>query len=122
MLLCVLFSGCASIASFNQHGIHKVVVLDFVSSDLNMCSPSDVDLTNADAQLFFQARSKLVTHKTLHDYYEWSPCYATGSLIYIRRFCEWKIYASAIGSIRCGSHVWYFACDDGCDDLLTKDQ
>lgn len=121
-LLFVALSGCASVADFNQQGVNEVHTLDFISSDINSCKPSDVDLTNSDAQAFFQTRSKLVTHKTLHDYYEWAPCYAVGSMKYMEEVCEWKIYASAIGSIKCGDRVWYFACDDGCNDLLTKTQ
>jgi hypothetical protein len=103
--------------------ITDVYVVDFMSDnekDLS-CDSSSVDLTHRDAKFFFTERAQQVTHKTLHDYFYWSPCYMVGNLKYAGKTCSWRVYASGIGSISCKEQqVWYFACDDGCDDLLRK--
>ncbi|MDR3056409.1 MAG: hypothetical protein LBU53_13625 [Zoogloeaceae bacterium] len=106
---------------FDKKFITDVDVIDYEVGDANICDSSSIYLTHRDAKIFFTERAQQVTHKILHDYFYWSPCYMVGTLKYKGELCSWDIYASGIGNFSCGEgRVWYFACDDGCDDLLRK--
>jgi len=95
-----------------------VYVQDFHSDEPKRCTTADVELSHKQAHEFFK-RSKVVTSNTLHDHYEYAPCYIEGTLKYQSKPCDWKIRAGATGSVTCGDKTWYFACDD-CDDLFKK--
>jgi hypothetical protein len=109
--------------AFDKNLITDVYVLDYEVGDENVCNASSIYLTHRDAKIFFTERAQQVTHKILHDYFYWSPCYMYGELRYKGELCSWSIYASGIGDFVCGDQKEvYFACDDGCDDLLRKNE
>lgn len=96
--------------------ISQVYVEDFQTENMNDCKPSDVDLSNDEAEQFF-LRSKKVEYKIIHDHYNVAPCYLEGILKVKNKSCDWKIQASAVGSITCGGELDYYVCDS-CDDLF----
>ena len=107
---------CASMA-IDVNRITDVYVADFHSDDIEHCRPSDVDLSHSQARAFF-LRAKRVDIKTLHDHYNYAPCYIEGTLKHGTQPCDWQIRAGATGQISCGKITEYFVCDD-CDDLFT---
>jgi|GEM_PF-557722 len=119
ILILTCLSGCVSMMDFNRDSIKDVFVLDFESKEQN-CDRSSVGVNHTDARKFFQNRATMMTKRQIDVYYPYVMCYAMGSLVYMGAVCEWKIYASGTGNIKCKDRTWYFACDD-CDDLLHKD-
>jgi hypothetical protein len=118
--LAVLTLGaCAGVEprGFEVGALSDVYVADFRSTEMDRCRPSDVPLGHAEAAAFFR-RAKVVDSRTLHDHYDFAPCYVEGTLKYRANSCEWKIRAGATGQIRCNEQEWLFACDD-CGDLFT---
>ena len=113
--LAVALSGCASLVPFGG-GIDQVYVADFKSDAPASCRPSDVNLSHAQAAAFFR-RAREVDYKTLHDHYELAPCYIMGTSKRHGESCDWKIRPGGTGSMRCGAHITYFACDT-CADLF----
>ena len=81
------------------------------------CKPADVDLNNSEAAAFF-VRSKIVDYKIVHDHYNVAPCHIEGVLTLGKQICEWKIQASAIGTVTCKGTVNYYVCDS-CEDLFN---
>jgi len=110
-------SGCLSM-DFQRDSISNVFVEDFESTEKN-CNASDVNVTHTAARKFFQSRATMMTKRQIDLYYPYVVCYAMGSLEYWGERCDWEIYASGTGNIKCGEYTWYFACDD-CEDLLNK--
>ena len=96
----------------------NVYVQDFHSDKPEQCTTADVELGHKQAHEFFK-RAKVVSHRTLHDHYEYAPCYIEGTLKYKSKSCDWKIRAGATGSVTYGKEVWYFACDE-CGDLFEN--
>jgi len=94
-----------------------VYVEDFHSDDMESCRSSDVDLNNEEARQFFE-RSRQVEYRVIHDHYMVAPCYIEGVLKNKGKTCDWKIQASAIGSIRCDEETRYYVCDR-CEDLFN---
>ena len=108
-------ASCAT-AAFDTRAITEVYVADFHSDDLQHCRPAHVDLSPSQAKEFF-TRAKRVDRRTLHDHYNYAPCYLEGTLKYKQNSCNWEIRAGATGHIACGKATEYFACDT-CDDLF----
>jgi hypothetical protein len=115
----LLLTACSGLGArgFDRNDITDVHVDDFQSTEMDHCRPSDVPLGNARAAEFFR-RAKLVDARTLHDHYDYAPCFVEGTLKYRSAPCEWRIRTAATGSIRCGEQERLFACDD-CDDLFV---
>jgi len=97
--------------------ISGVYVEDFQTEDINVCKPSDVDLNNYEAEKFF-SKSRKVEYEIIHDHYNVAPCYIEGVLTLDGKFCDWKIQASSIGSIKCNGKVNYYVCDS-CEELFN---
>jgi hypothetical protein len=97
--------------------ISDVYVEDFQTEDINVCKPSDVDLSNYKVEKFF-SKSRKVEYKIIHDHYNVAPCYLEGVLKVSGKACDWKIQASSIGSIKCNDEVNYYVCDS-CEDLFN---
>ncbi|WP_263139795.1 hypothetical protein [Pseudomonas sp. RIT-PI-AD] len=93
-------------------------VEDFNSENVQRCRATDVDLDNEQVQDFF-TRAQLVDSKTLHDHYNFAPCYIEGVVTYEGRSCDWQIRAGATGQISCGGEVWLYACDR-CAELFES--
>ena len=115
----VLLTACGGLAMHgsDRNDVTDVYVEDFQSTEMDRCRPSDVPLDNGAAAEFFR-RAKLVDGRTLHDHYNYAPCFVEGTLKYHSNSCEWRIRAGATGEIRCGQQERLFACDD-CDDLFA---
>lgn len=115
----LLLTACSGLGthSFDRDDVTDVYVDDFQSTEMDHCRPSDVPLGNAEAAEYFR-RAKLVDARTLHDHYNYAPCFVEGTLKYQSTSCEWRIHAGATGEIRCGEQERLFACDN-CDDLFT---
>ena len=96
--------------------ITDVYVADFGSEDIESCRPSDVDLSNNEVKEYF-LRARQVDHKTIHDHYNYAPCYIVGTLKSNSTVCNWEIRAGATGHIECGGKTRYYVCDT-CDDLF----
>ena len=108
---------CAA-SGFDSGAITDVYAADFRSDDMKHCRPADVDLSHSQAKEFF-TRAKHVDRRTLHDHYNYAPCYIEGTLKYKSKSCSWEIRAGATGSIACGKVTEYFACDT-CADLFKS--
>lgn len=104
--------------TFDAAAITESWVKDFESTDPASCKKADVDPTHSDVRRYFH-RAKALDEKTLNDNYPVAPCYSMGVLKYKGEWCDWTISAASTGSIACGKHKWFFACDD-CDELLVK--
>ena len=102
--------------SFQSDKITDVYVADFGSEDIERCGPSDVDLSHSGAREFF-IRAREVDQKTIHDHYNYAPCYIEGTLKYGSMSCEWEIRAGATVQIKCIQKTNYFVCDT-CEDLF----
>lgn len=113
-----LLAGCAGIFTntLDLNYIHDVYVADFHSDDMTTCRPSDVPLNHSRARKFFQ-RGRVVDSRTIHDHYDWAPCYVEGTLRYQGKGCNWNIRAGATARVWCGDNEWYVVCDD-CEDLF----
>ena len=116
LVFCTFFIVSCSYKTINVNEIKGVYVSDFHSDEVNVCRPSDVDLSHNDVHIFF-LRAKIISLKTMHDHYNYAPCYIEGTLVYHSVFCEWEIRAGSTGRIKCKRDEWYFACD-ACDDLF----
>lgn len=116
LLACLFIASCAPNQKM-EHSISHVYIEDFQTENMNECKPSDVDLNNEEAKQFF-LRSTKVEYKTVHDHYNVAPCYIEGTLKTNNNICDWKIQASAIGSISCRGLVNYYVCDS-CEDLFN---
>ncbi|MFP5349746.1 MAG: hypothetical protein ACLGHO_07870 [Gammaproteobacteria bacterium] len=110
-----VLASCAT-SAFDTRAITDVYVADFHSDDMQQCRPADVDLSHSQAKEFF-THARRVDRRTLHDYYNYAPCYIEGTLKYKQNSCNWEIRAGATGHIACGNVTEYFACDT-CDDLF----
>ena len=108
---------CAT-SGFDTRAITDVYVADFHSDDIKHFRPTDVDLTHRQAKEFF-TRAKRVDRRTLHDHYNYAPCYIEGTLKYKKEPCNWEIRAGATGSIACGNATEYFDCVT-CGDLFKS--
>ena len=115
--LALTLISCAT-SGFDTRAITDVYVADFHSDDMKHCRPADVDLSHSQAKEFF-TRAKRVDHRTLHDHYNYAPCYIEGTLKNKQNFCRWEIRAGATGSIACDKATEYFACDT-CADLFKS--
>ena len=68
------------------------------------------------ANTFFK-KSKIIDAKTMHDEYDYLPCYVYGTLSYRNESCHWEIRAGGTGLIQCPDQEYIIACDK-CDELL----
>lgn len=114
VFICAFTISCSS--KFDSQIIKELYVQDFQSTDITSCTPSDVNLTHAEALAFFQ-QAKLVDGKIIHDHYIYAPCYIEGTLKYQGNICDWNIRAGQTGIINCKSEELFFACDE-CDSLF----
>lgn len=119
----IYFIGAMILASCTNTGLQTnkitdVYVADFSSDDIESCRPSDVGLSHSEAKDFF-IKAKQLEYTSIHDHYEFAPCFIEGTLKYDSMVCEWEIRASATGQIKCDKNVYYFACDT-CDDLFLQ--
>jgi hypothetical protein len=110
-----LLASCTTVG-FDPAAMQDVYVADFRSDEIDRCRPTDIPLGHPQARAFFM-RAKQVSQKTLHDHYNYAPCYIAGTLKHRSKPCDWEIRAGATGHIRCSSETWYFACDQ-CEDLF----
>jgi hypothetical protein len=115
-IICLLLASCTYFQGSNQE-ISEVYVKDFQTEDMDSCKPSDVDLNNNEAKIFF-LKSRKVDYKVIHDNYNVAPCFIEGVLKSSGRICNWKIQASSIGNMECNGDVTYFVCDQ-CEDLFN---
>ncbi len=111
IIICILLLASCSTTLFSQ-----VYVEDFQSDDIDICSPSDVDLNHFEAKQFFE-RSRQVDYQIIHDHYVIAPCYIEGIMKFKGKNCDWNIQASSIGNVTCGDETNYYVCDD-CEDLF----
>ena len=73
-------------------------------------------LNEQQAHMFFK-KSKIIDAKTMHDNYDYLPCYVYGTLGYNNETCNWEIRAGGTGLIQCPGQDYIIACDS-CDELL----
>ena len=109
---------CSSSNEIEPNRFVDVYVQDFHSDKPTQCTTTDVNLSHQQSHEFFK-RSKVVDSKTIHDHYEYAPCYIEGTLKHKSTLCDWEIRAGATGQVKCNSNIWMFACDD-CDDLFSN--
>jgi hypothetical protein len=114
--LLFLLAGCAQPHASDSENIEDIVISGFQSQESDSCRPSDVPLDQKQVWSFFQ-RATSIDSRTLHDNYEWAPCYLEGTLKYRERVCTWQVRAGGIGVIECPAAEQYFACKE-CDDLF----
>ena len=72
---------------------------------------SDFDMTEAQVEDFFR-RSTVISFKTLHDQYDYLPCYVSGSAIINDKTCDWEVRAGGIGIKSCDNIIEYHVCED----------
>lgn len=110
--LWVLLVGCAA----QYQNIKDVSIAGFQSDEPERCRPSDVSLDERQITSFFE-RATGIDGRTLHDHYEWAPCYLEGTLNYRGEACTWRVRAGATGEIKCAAQEQYFGCNT-CGDLF----
>ena len=116
--LLMLLSGCSHSHTSYINNVEDIVISRFQSEEPQSCRPSDVLLDRNQVRDFFQ-RAATIDSRTLHDRYEWAPCYLEGTLKYQGQACTWQVRAGATGVIECPALEQYFACDE-CDDLFVR--
>jgi len=62
--------------------------------------------------------NRLITAKTMHDKYDYLPCYVKGTSRIKDKKCNWEIRAGGTVEISCSDTNYTLACDK-CDDLLS---
>jgi hypothetical protein len=112
----LVLAGCTDL--HNTPDLESIVISSFQSQEPESCRSSDVPLDPSRVRAFFQRASK-IDSRTLHDRYEWAPCYLEGSLKYNGQVCTWQVRAGATGVVQCPSAEQYFTCEE-CSDLFAK--
>ena len=74
------------------------------------------NLTDKQAALFFE-RSHKITTKTMHDKYDYLPCYVKGTSSLKEMQCEWEVRAGGTAEVSCGKSNYMLACNK-CDALF----
>ena len=93
-----------------------VAVIEIGSYEENtLCK--NFKLTYEQAVLFLK-HSRLITAKTMHDKYDYLPCYVKGTSRIKDKKCNWEIRAGGTAEISCRDTNYTLACDK-CDDLLS---
>lgn len=110
--VCALLAGCSS----SQLDLDDIRISGFHSEEPERCQPSDVALDERQIASFFK-RAALIDGRTLHDEFDWAPCYLEGTLKYQQTACVWRVRAGATGEIECPATEQYFGCKD-CGDLF----
>ncbi len=107
-------AGCAASAP----DIDNIAISGFHSEEPERCRPSDVTLDERQVASFFK-RAEPIDARTLHDEYDWAPCYLEGTLKYRGKVCTWRVRAGATGEIECPITEQYFGCKS-CADLFEE--
>ncbi len=110
--VCALFVGCSP----SRPVIDDILISSFHSDEPERCRPSDVALDERQVASFFK-RAELIDGRTLHDEFEWAPCYLEGTLRYQENACTWRVMAGATGAIKCSASEQYFGCNS-CSDFF----
>lgn len=108
----VILVGCAA----SPAGIDNIAISGFHSEEPERCRPSDVMLDERQVASFFK-RAEPIDARTLHDEYNWAPCYLEGTLRYHGEACAWRVRAGATGEVKCPAAEQYFGCQ-ACGDLF----
>ncbi|CRM40766.1 hypothetical protein [Pseudomonas sp. 58 R 12] len=108
----MLLAGCAS----TPRDVEAISIAGFHSEEPERCRPSDVALDERQVAAFFK-QAELIDGRTLHDEYDWAPCYLEGTLKYQGKACIWRVRAGATGEIECPATAQYFGCKD-CGDVF----
>jgi hypothetical protein len=110
--VCVLLAGCSS----SHAVIEDILISGFHSDEPERCRPSDVALDERQVASFFN-RAEPIDGRTLHDQFDWAPCYLEGTLKYQGNACIWRVRAGATGEVECSASAQYFGCKD-CENLF----
>lgn len=110
----VILAGCAACAA----DIGGIAISGFHSEEPERCRARDVMLDGRQVASFFK-RAEPIDGRTLHDEYEWAPCYLEGTLKYHGKTCTWRVRAGATGEIECPATEQYFGCKS-CGDLFEE--
>ena len=109
-----LLAGCSQ----PYQDINGISITRFKSDEPDRCRPSDVPLAERQVASFFKLAER-IDGRTLHDDYDWAPCYLEGTLKYQGKVCTWRVRAGATGEIECPATEQYFGCKD-CGDLFEE--
>lgn len=109
-----ILAGCAASAP----DIDNIAISGFHSEEPERCRPSDVTLDERQVASFFK-RAEPIDARTLHDEYDWAPCYLEGTLKSRGKVCTWRVRAGATGEIECPITEQYFGCKS-CADLFEE--
>ncbi|MEJ5278060.1 hypothetical protein WH299_02145 [Pseudomonas sp. MYb541] len=107
-------AGCAA----SPPDIDNIAISGFHSEEPERCRPSDVTLDERQVASFFK-RAEPIDARTLHDEYDWAPCYLEGTLRFHGEACAWRVRAGATGEIDCPITEQYFGCKS-CGDLFEE--
>ncbi|MCG6968220.1 MAG: hypothetical protein LJE85_00500 [Gammaproteobacteria bacterium] len=97
--------------------VSNVVVTETGSDEKNaFCS--SFRMTHEQVTTYFK-EAEQVTHKIIHDQYDWLPCYVRGELVYQKKPFKFEIRAGGTAYIEAidSDLVIWFACK-GCDKLF----
>lgn len=111
----VILAGCAA----SPPDIDEVSISNFRSGEPERCRPRDVALDEGEIASFFK-RAEPIDGRTLHDEYDWAPCYLEGTLKYRGKACIWRVRAGATGEIECPTTALYFFGCKACGDLFGR--
>jgi len=92
------------------------IVVNGIKSDEVNAFCKEFKLNEQQVKVFFN-KSKIIDAKTMHDKYDYLPCYVYGTLQYNNVSCNWEIRAGGTGFIQCPAKEYIFGCDV-CDELL----
>ena len=88
-----------------------------IGSDEENTLCENFKLTYEQAVLLLK-HNRLITAKTMHDKYDYLPCYVKGTSRIKDKKCNWEIRAGGTVEISCSDTNYTLACDK-CDDLLS---
>ena len=116
ILIMFAFSACGSSEKTEVFTELTNIVVQGNKTEEENAFCKEFSLNAQQAKVFFR-KSEIIDAKTMHDNYDYLPCYVYGTLGYNNETCNWEIRAGRTGLIQCPGQDYIIACDS-CDELL----
>ena len=117
ILLCITFLLTASCVANSSHFTKAKVLTRGIDDANSLCEK--FNLNEQEALEFFK-KAKVVNQKTIHDHYDYLPCYVKGTISFppkdskrTEEMCGFTIRAGGTAELACGKEdVKFYACNN----------
>ncbi|MDH5545400.1 MAG: hypothetical protein OEZ43_07400 [Gammaproteobacteria bacterium] len=111
----IVFLGLLLVASCTQsldtNNRIAVVSVDQAGTDENKAEfCSDFNLSKADAQSYFD-KAEVISAETMHDEFEFLPCFVRGKCQLNDKSCQWEIRAGGVAHVDFGEKTEIYGCN-----------